>query len=562
MELVLSYRASFHNAYNSQFAFYVINPLAGTVMLSFKSFALFLILLMPLIAIPTTLVKAKYADYLGITVMPDRSAYYLGQPINILGNLTQYGEPVANGTVAVAVYDPSGKPIAFRTVKTGPAAPPRSLVDFLELTPCDQTGAAQSSFLLQQTPYVSVTIHNYDVFAHDVYTTITVFDANGVVLGMVLVPSNPLSQGSSESFLLEGQAIPSWAQPGIATLSASVFSDSPQNGGTPYAQEKIATFEIKRNPEIAYSAPPIANPQTPNGTFASSFRLSPISEPGNYQVDVSARSTLANGTVQSLLTVQKTTSFSVVYTPTPPQAAFTYYPTASYVNMSITFDASASTAEGYNVTIANYQWNFGDGSPIVNTNSTTTAHLYPLVNNYSVTLNVTDSQGLWCTTSKIITILPPSGPTANFTWSPSKPRPGQAATFDATGTVLGWNGTGNPAIVNYIWNFGDSNTTSGNYPTIAHTYTAAGNYTVTLNITDASGFKSSVTYTVRVQSSTLIGDINGDGVVNILDAILLGNAFGSVPGNTNWNPKADLNGDGVVNILDAIILANNFGATS
>jgi hypothetical protein len=57
----------------------------------------------------------------------------------------------------------------------------------------------------------------------------------------------------------------------------------------------------------------------------------------------------------------------------------------------------------------------------------------------------------------------------------------------------------------------------------------------------------------------LVGDINGDGVVNILDAIMLANAYYSVPGDANWNPKADLNGDGSVNILDAIILANNFG---
>ena len=57
------------------------------------------------------------------------------------------------------------------------------------------------------------------------------------------------------------------------------------------------------------------------------------------------------------------------------------------------------------------------------------------------------------------------------------------------------------------------------------------------------------------------GDINGDGVVNILDAILLANAFGSKPGDPNWNPNADLNNDDIVNILDAIILANHFGET-
>ena len=57
------------------------------------------------------------------------------------------------------------------------------------------------------------------------------------------------------------------------------------------------------------------------------------------------------------------------------------------------------------------------------------------------------------------------------------------------------------------------------------------------------------------------GDLNGDGTVNILDSILLANAFLSTPTSPNWNPNADLNGDGVVNILDAILLAENFGIT-
>ncbi|MGA3193022.1 MAG: cohesin domain-containing protein [Candidatus Bathyarchaeia archaeon] len=58
------------------------------------------------------------------------------------------------------------------------------------------------------------------------------------------------------------------------------------------------------------------------------------------------------------------------------------------------------------------------------------------------------------------------------------------------------------------------------------------------------------------------GDLNADGIVNILDAVLLSNAFFSVPGTSNWNANADINGDNVVNILDAIALANNFGQTS
>lgn len=158
----------------------------------------------------------------------------------------------------------------------------------------------------------------------------------------------------------------------------------------------------------------------------------------------------------------------------------------------------------------------------------------------------------------LVTVTPRSpAPTATFTWYPSTPRAYQTVTFDSTGSTPGWNGTGYSSIVNYAWDFGDSNFTSGYYPTIIHTYAAIGNYTVNLNVTDVDGFQANAAHVVRAQSM-LVGDINGDGVVNILDAILLANSFLATPSSSNWNPNADLNGDGRVNILDAIILSNNF----
>jgi parallel beta-helix repeat protein len=57
----------------------------------------------------------------------------------------------------------------------------------------------------------------------------------------------------------------------------------------------------------------------------------------------------------------------------------------------------------------------------------------------------------------------------------------------------------------------------------------------------------------------VLGDLNQDGIVNILDAIQAASAFGSHAGHPRWNEQADINRDGVVNILDVIILANNFG---
>ncbi len=51
-------------------------------------------------------------------------------------------------------------------------------------------------------------------------------------------------------------------------------------------------------------------------------------------------------------------------------------------------------------------------------------------------------------------------------------------------------------------------------------------------------------------------DINQDGSVNILDLILVANAFGA------YDEKADVNADGVVNILDLTLVASAFGTTS
>jgi hypothetical protein len=58
------------------------------------------------------------------------------------------------------------------------------------------------------------------------------------------------------------------------------------------------------------------------------------------------------------------------------------------------------------------------------------------------------------------------------------------------------------------------------------------------------------------------GDLNGDGTVDIYDAIILANAYNSRPGAPNWNVAADINNDGTVDIYDAILLANNYGKTT
>jgi uncharacterized protein (DUF2141 family) len=55
------------------------------------------------------------------------------------------------------------------------------------------------------------------------------------------------------------------------------------------------------------------------------------------------------------------------------------------------------------------------------------------------------------------------------------------------------------------------------------------------------------------------GDLNGDFKVNSTDLALLQKAYGSKPGDSNWNPNADINGDGRVSLQDLVILANHYG---
>jgi hypothetical protein len=52
----------------------------------------------------------------------------------------------------------------------------------------------------------------------------------------------------------------------------------------------------------------------------------------------------------------------------------------------------------------------------------------------------------------------------------------------------------------------------------------------------------------------LLGDINGDGVVNMKDIYIIIRAYLSKPGDQTWNRDADLNKDGFVNMQDLYLV--------
>ena len=158
----------------------------------------------------------------------------------------------------------------------------------------------------------------------------------------------------------------------------------------------------------------------------------------------------------------------------PPTPAFTF----TCTGLSCSFDAAGSTDDR---TISTYAWTFGDGATATGiTASRTYAGKAP----YTVTLTVTDDQGVARTLSK--TVVPNTAPTASFTVV----CPTTTCSFDASASADP-DGT----IATYAWAFGDGTTGTG--VTTSHTYPDLAPRTVSLTVTDNDGATGTTTRSAR-----------------------------------------------------------------
>jgi hypothetical protein len=58
----------------------------------------------------------------------------------------------------------------------------------------------------------------------------------------------------------------------------------------------------------------------------------------------------------------------------------------------------------------------------------------------------------------------------------------------------------------------------------------------------------------------LLCDLNGDVVVDCKDFAIIRASFGKKTGQSGFDPRADVNGDGIVNILDLSAVARQIPA--
>ncbi len=113
--------------------------------------------------------------------------------------------------------------------------------------------------------------------------------------------------------------------------------------------------------------------------------------------------------------------------------------------------------------------------------------------------------------------------------------------------------------LSYVWQAMNGGTITGNGATVTFDPPDSGPhpcpYRVQVTVTSSlSGLSTKGIAAIYVKRA---GDVNGDGVVNIVDKVLVRNAFGQ-GGDPGWIP-ADVNRDGVVNIIDKVIVRNQFG---
>ncbi len=200
-----------------------------------------------------------------------------------------------------------------------------------------------------------------------------------------------------------------------------------------------------------------------DGNSSTAFEPShTFSGPGIYDVTLSAASSTCGDTASFTTQVEITVAQA-------PQAAFQPMPAAGCAPFSVLFSNTSTGGSG-----TTYQWFFPGGDPATSTDGA------PIVNYdnpgaFDVTLIATNSAG-----SDTLTITSAvqagAAPTADF----------ELATDNRTVTLTNLS----PNADTYLWDFGDGNTSTDPNPT--HTYDSAGDYEVSITVTNSCGSDVSV----------------------------------------------------------------------
>ncbi|RLF41031.1 MAG: hypothetical protein DRN21_01035, partial [Thermoplasmata archaeon] len=162
----------------------------------------------------------------------------------------------------------------------------------------------------------------------------------------------------------------------------------------------------------------------------------------------------------------------------PPVVNFTWSVDPD-VDGTLNFFAVVSDPDG-SIANASFEWNFGDGN---SSSSQNPSHTYERSGDYTVTLIVTDEDGGVSSYETTVTV-PNILPIAGFSVDRANITTASSVTFDG-GSPYSYDKDG--TIVNWTWDFENDSVIDAYGSTVTHLFSATGNYTVVLNVTDNEG---------------------------------------------------------------------------
>ncbi|NSW46341.1 MAG: PKD domain-containing protein [Bacteroidales bacterium] len=172
--------------------------------------------------------------------------------------------------------------------------------------------------------------------------------------------------------------------------------------------------------------------------------------------------------------------------------------------------------------INNWHWNFGDTT--VTSNLQNPTHLYQSFGTYNVVLTATSDSGCTASITKPVEVYPK--PIAGFTYNDN------CSNFTVTFTDTS---SANPlfTINNWLWNFGDGNTSINQNP--SHIYNTPGQYNVQLIVGVSANCKDTIEQTINTSNITAnfgFTQLCNNNHIAFADSSI---ALGATINNWTWN---------------------------
>jgi YVTN family beta-propeller protein len=253
------------------------------------------------------------------------------------------------------------------------------------------------------------------------------------------------------------------------------------------------TLSAKATPTVSAGQYPVWISFTPNGKYAYVANYGTIGDShatvSQYTVgpggELSAHGSPVNAGAPGQLLFDDTVSPNGKSLYAPNNSSVYQFTIGATGQLTAKSPASAHSAAG-----AQYIWLTADGKNAYTANdagSSSSLSEYNVGATGLLTPKATPTLGGQNNTAALV-IPPDQGPVASFTDTP-KPA-GSATSFNASASH-----DADGKVVQYTWSFGNGATLHTAKPTISETYKKAGNYTVTLTVTDDGGCSTRFTFT-------------------------------------------------------------------